>query len=171
MRRKKPTSMSETANPCKCRWLERMSSEPDEPISFDDASGEYHITKPRGGYLVIYHCPFCGGAAPLSRRHELFADISDAEVERLRRVTARVKTVQQAIKVLGKPDHDAAQGLTVHTPAKGRRRPRVVSYRVLTFTRLSDTADVEVVDCGTNGIRVSFQGKYLGRRPGRRTSG
>jgi hypothetical protein len=50
------------------------------------------------------------------------------------------------------------------TPARGGKPPRVDSYRVLTFSRLSETANVELIDCGPDGIRFSYVGKYLGTR-------
>jgi hypothetical protein len=71
------------------------------------------------------------------------------------------------VRVLGKPDRDVARGLTVHTPAKGRTPPQITSYRTLTFSELSDTADVVLTDYGPAGIRFRLQGKYLDghRRP------
>jgi hypothetical protein len=161
--------MSVTSTACKCKWLERAAAEPTDPVVCDELTGEYHITKPGGGHMVIYHCPFCGGAAPLSRRDELFAHITHAEADRLHALTAGFKTVDQAIAALGAPEHDYAKGFRTHEPAKGRKPPEVKTFRSLTFTHLSDTADVILTDLVEGGLRVTFQGKYLGRT-GRRTT-
>jgi len=107
---------------------------------------------------------------PRSKRAELFAYISQAEVERLDTLTRPLKSVKDAVRVLGRPDRDTPRGLSVRTPAKGRRAPRVASYRVFIFTQLSDTADVDLVDSGPEGIRFSFRGKYLGKGKGPRTT-
>ena len=44
------------------------------------------------------------------------------------------------------------------------RRTKPTSYRMITFTRLSETADVALIDYGVKGIKFTFQGKYLGGR-------
>jgi hypothetical protein len=47
----------------------------------------------------------------------------------------------------------------------------VTTYRVLRFKQLSETADVELIDYRTEGIRFTFHGKYLGSRKGRNGQG
>jgi len=123
MKRRKPTFRSVTTTPCKCRYLERMAADPDEPIVYDEEMREYHITKLGGGYLMIYHCPWCGGAAPATRRGERFATITSAEADRLEELTAKLKTVRDVLKAFGKPDWDIPGGLRVHSPAKGKKPP------------------------------------------------
>jgi len=166
MTRHKPTFASVTTKPCTCNWPRDVSAEPENSIRFDEATGEYNFIMPSGGQLNIYHCPFCGGVMPRSKRAELFAYVSEAEVERLDKLTRKLQSVDEAVRVLGSPDRDMPSGLRVRTPAKGRHAPRVASYRVLTFTQLSDTADVELADWGPEGIRFSFRGKYLGKGTG-----
>jgi hypothetical protein len=168
---RKPTFASVTTKPCECRWPQDVSAEPENGVAFDAQTNEYQFRTPSGGSLTIYHCPFCGGAMPRSKRADLFARITEAELQRLTKLTSKLKSVADAIRVLGKPAHDHPHGLAVRTPAKGRRPPGVASYRVLTFTRASDTADVELIDYGPKGIRFTYQGKYLGRPAGRRTRG
>lgn len=166
MARQKPNSLSVTSTPCRCRYLERAAAEPKELIVFDEEMHEYHITNPHGGYLLIYHCPFCGGAAPLSKRHERFATVTRAEADRLDRLTARFKIVDEAIVALGRPDDDNPRGLRIQAPATSKVPSKVTSYRTLTFKRLSDVADVVLTDYGVEGIRFTFQGKYLGKAVG-----
>jgi hypothetical protein len=167
--KRKPNAKSVTAVPCKCRFLERAAAEPKQAIVFDQDLNEYHIVNPGGGYWLIYHCPSCGGAAPASRRHELFATVTMAEEKRLRTLTGGLKTIQEAVAAFGKPQHDYAHGLRIHNPAKGKKPPEVRSYRTLRFTRLSEVADVTLTDYREEGIRFSFQGKYLGKSKGRPT--
>ena len=88
---------------------------------------------------------------------------------RLVELTRNLKSVDQAIRALGRPDRIVAGGLRVRTPPKGRRPPRVQDYRVLIFTKMSDTADVELADGGPEGISFSFCGKYLGKQQRPRT--
>jgi len=169
--RHKPTFASVTTRPCSCNWPRDVSAEPENSVRFDEETAEYQFVTPSGGQLTIYHCPFCGGVMPRSRRQELFAHVSEAELDRLGKLTCNLKSVEKAIRVLGRPAQDMPAGLRVRTPARGRRPPQVASYRVLKFTHLSKTADVELADFGPKGLHFSYQGKYLGKRRGRRTSG
>jgi hypothetical protein len=172
----KPTSISVTAVPCKCNWLAQAADEPDNPVVFDKEMNEYHLAhqRPRGsngagggryGYSMIYHCPFCGGAAPKSKRETFFANITDAERARLTELTAGIRTVADAIARLGPPDQDVPQGLTVTTPATDTTPSTVTSYRVIRYMNLSETASVEFTDYGPDrGVRMTLQSKYIGSK-------
>ena len=61
---------------CDCRTLERLSKEPSIPIEFDAKLNEYRLRGTVGEQIMIYHCPFCGGRTPNSRRAELFTHIT-----------------------------------------------------------------------------------------------
>lgn len=160
----RPTSASVTTKRCACGYLERQSEEPNIPIVFDKDVHEYHIKHPGGGVSVILHCPWCGGVAPESKRHTLFARLTMAETRRLQRLTARIKGVGDAIEMLGDPEHDRPGGMGVLTPGTEIQPPASAQYRTLTYTRLSKTADVILVDYGPEaGIRFLFQGKYIGK--------
>ena len=160
----KPTFASVTTKPCACNWPRDVSREPENSVRFDESTGEYEFVTPSGGKLNIYHCPFCGGAMPRSRRAELFAYVSEAEVARLDELTANLRSVDEAVRVFGPPERDMAAGMRERTPARGGQPPRVASYRVLTFSRLSETADVQLIDCGPDDIRFSYVGKHLGTK-------
>jgi hypothetical protein len=103
----------------------------------------------------------CGGIAPESRRHELFATITEAEADRLEGLTGSLVSVDQAIAVLGEPDSDLPRGMRERTPARGTRPPKVVTHRLLLFKNASNVADIVLTDHGPDGIRFSFHGKYL----------
>jgi hypothetical protein len=162
---RKPTSASVTETLCTCKYLERASEEPEVPIVFDDEMNEYHLTNvgKNRGYSMIYHCPWCGGAAPRSKRATFFATITQKEEERLRRLTSRLATVDAVTRKLGKPDFDMAEGTIIKTPDSKDKPPTIKSYRTLRYAGLSKTANVDFTDYGPDGgLKVSFQGKYLG---------
>jgi hypothetical protein len=127
---------------------------------------EYHIEhggEDRGGQSILYHCPFCGGAAPPSRRQTFFATITSAETERLTELTGDVKTIADVLARFGEPDDDMDPGTTIYEPAKGDQSPRVASYRTLWYRGLSATVDVRFTDYGPDhGVRMSLSGKYRG---------
>lgn len=155
--------MSVTATRCKCSWLQQASDEPTVPVRFREEVGEYQVENRDGGYLVIRHCPWCGGAAPRSKRASLFATMPQAEVERLKRLTANLKTLDEALAVLGKPDRRDAEGLTVRAPERGRRPANVETFPTMTFSKLSKVADVTLADYGPKGVGFSFSPKYIGK--------
>ena len=69
----KPTVKSVTDQSCTCGYLQRAADDPDSPIVYDPQLNEYDFEYPSpcgpreygkaSAYLMIYHCPFCGGAA------------------------------------------------------------------------------------------------------------
>ena len=166
-KKRRPHGSSVTSIACKCNGLERAAEEPGVPIVFDDAMNEYHLVyrnKKKRGYMMIYHCMFCGGAAPLSRRATFFASITGDERERLMEKTAGFKSLDEAVAQLGKPDSDLPAGMTTMTTGSDAEPPTVKSFRVLHYLGLSKTADVHIIDLGPDrGVRVQLQGKYLGR--------
>ena len=72
----KPTHDSVTEIPCACGTLQRLAEDSEVPVEFDQRLNEFHFTF-RGGdgspaFLMIYHCPFCGGALPESKHDSLY---------------------------------------------------------------------------------------------------
>lgn len=98
----------------------------------------------------------------------LFATITRTESERLQRLTSGLGSVEDTIARLGKPDGQDVSGTTIVTPATRREPPSVTTYRTLRFSKLSETADVIVIDYGPKGVSFSFQGKSLKKRATRR---
>lgn len=166
----KPTQWSVTEEPCRCGLLQDEANKPNGPIVFDAATGEYQFeyTSRRvggeegKGHLIIYHCPLCGGAAPPSRRHLLFAVVPPDEQGRLMRLLEGIKTADEVIQTLGKADYDFPSGVTEEHPEGEGTAPTVRSYRTLTYTRMSEKADVVVTDYRERGLSVRLQGKYVG---------
>ncbi len=169
----KPTFASVTGKPCSCGFLERAADDLDMPIRFDPPVGEYHFKFPSPcvgetcpeakAYLAIYHCPFCGGAAPPCKRETLFTTFSEREVVRLCRLFDGLCTLEEVVRALGAPNEDSDRGLRMREPEKEGKAPRLWTYRTLGYTRLSDTADVEVYsDPAVANVQVTLAGKYIG---------
>ena len=93
---------------CDCGWLESAADDPCVSVVFNRELNEYHLIRSGefGGEMMIYHCPFCGGRAPQSRRNKLFAEISIEEMDRLRILTKDLKTLPDVLSTLGTPDQD-----------------------------------------------------------------
>jgi hypothetical protein len=111
---------------------------------------------------MIYHCPLCGGAAPESKRDLLFAVISLEEQGRMHQLLNGIETVEDAIRVLGAPDRDSPSGATFMRHEHGEEAPTIESFRMLTYSGLSDTAEVVITDYPGRGIHYRMQGKYIG---------
>ncbi len=146
---------------CKCGLLARMAEDPRNAVDFDPQLNEYHIMrKGDGGYSLIYFCPFCGGRAPKSQRSGLFQRLTDAERHRLTELTKNLRTVQEVVAALGEPD---VKGLSmaVTTPEKDGVPETTRSYPVMTYTKLSDIANVNVRVYPTDRVAITFQGKAM----------
>ena len=156
---------SVTEAPCTCKQLENSAADPNTPIQYDPDLNEYNIILSGrvGSYgsMRIYHCPFCGGLAPKSRREELFALVTDTEYERLRSMTRGINSVDDALRILGPPCSDDAitfpEGY-VWPVERGAKTP----VRALTFTRLSEVANVQVSVNDDKSAEVTVGPKYIG---------
>jgi hypothetical protein len=159
---------SVTQIPCRCNYLQRQANHPDSPIVFDERTNEFHIvhrlkSSDESAKFTIYHCPFCGGAAPASKRDTLFAVVSHAETARLQEQLKGIRTVDDAIAVLGPADHDEPFGTGSGTLERDGVPPIAEYYRTLTYTKLSDVADVVITDYHRDRVGIAFRGKYLGK--------
>ena len=113
---------------------------------------EYHFEYPSpcaGGdcdaakaQMMIYHCPFCGGAAPPSKRATQFTTFTPEEQGRLYRLFGGMRTLPDVVQALGPPDEDKERGLAVEEPEQEGKPPTLRRFRTLRYSRLSDTADV-----------------------------
>jgi hypothetical protein len=156
--------------PCKCGFLEREANHPDWPIRFDPELNEYHFihrTSTAGeAQMMIYHCPFCGGRAPKSRRSEFFHRLTHAEQRRLCELTKDLHTVQDVAAAFGESDIKQPVGMMITTPERDGKPETTQSYPVMIYTKLSDTADVHVTIYPTDSVGISFQGKAVKKDAG-----
>ena len=162
------TFASVTTAPCGCGYLDRAADDPAVPIAFDGRAGEFQFRygEPGGdgpSSLILYHCPFCGGAAPPSRRHLLFAVIPRDEEDRLADLLRPVKTLRSAIRRLGTPDRDDPAGTRVTTPESAASPPTTRHHRTLTYDRLSDVATVRIRERPDGRAAWDLSGKPINR--------
>ena len=127
---------------CDCGTLERLSKEPETPIGYDAELNEYYLRgrDGRGGGL-IYHCLFCGGRTPKSRRAALFAHVTHAERMRICDIVQNLRTLPDVLAALGPPDLDQPIGGASTQPGEGGRTD---FCRTLTYEGLSPTVDLKV---------------------------
>ena len=132
---------------CDCNWFQRAAADPHIPVEYDANLNEYHLVRSGAqvGKMQMYHCPFCAGRAPASRRDELFIPISTEEQWRLRDMVRNLKTVSDVTTSLGEPDDDVADGTWIETPEATGQPGKTEYFRTLVYRRLSAMADVRVL--------------------------
>jgi hypothetical protein len=147
---------------CKCGGLARMAEDPKDPIEFDARLNEYHIIhKGNGGYSLVYYCPLCGGRAPASKRSSLFQRLDDFERRRLSELTKDLRTVQEVVAAFGQPDVRRPVGMTIIRPEIEGVPETAQSFPAMTYSRLSETANVYVSVYPDDKVSVSFQPKPM----------
>jgi hypothetical protein len=151
--------------PCRCGALERHAIEPDSPIRFDTELNEYHFvhrnSKGNEGYLLIRHCPFCGGKAPESRRDLQFRQLSLAEQIRLSKLIGDFHTIDEVIAALGEPDIKDPIGVMATNPERDGKPETTQVYATMTYTSLSDVADIVITVYAPDRLGIQFQGKAV----------
>ena len=74
-------------------------------------------------------------------------------------MTAKVRTMAEAIRKFGRPDSDTADGVSLRRPSGA-----IATFRRLEYRGLSKTATVTVTDYGRRGIVFHFQRKSTAKR-------
>ena len=163
------THASVTDVDCSCGYLQRAADDPDVPIRFEASTGEYQFIYPAevGGQatLIIFHCPFCGGAAPRSKRELLFHVIPDAEEERLKELLLPIETIADALERFGEPEFDSPFG-TAWMRDEASGEPGAIEYaRVLRYESLSEVATVDILESPGGRVGFSLSGKRKNQPP------
>jgi len=157
--------VSNNSMPCRCGFLERQANHPDSPIRFDPELSEYHFvhrtSKGNESRMMIYHCPFCGGKAPKSRRDNLFHRLPLAEMRRLGELTHNLRTVQEVTAAFGRPDINRPNGMISTTPERDGNPETTQAYPEMIYNKLSDVADVRVLIYPNDRVVISFEGKEI----------
>ena len=162
------TSASVTEISCTCKYLSDGAADPNTPIRYDPYLNEYSIIYWFGGggehgSMSIYHCPWCGGRTPESRRGDLFSSVAESEDDRLRELTAGIKALNDAFRILGNPSRDEPTTLPPgYTPPTERDGKSSRPLRVLTFENLSEVAEIQVALLSDNSTQVTYGPKYIG---------
>jgi hypothetical protein len=158
----KPTPVSVTAEPCRCNSLQEYADDPKNPIEFDKRTNEFylrHVGPNNIWVMVFYHCPFCGGAAPKSRRELLFARIPPDEQTRLANLLIPLQSIDEAIRVLGTPDYDGHS--VANYPDDNGNLRSIVYHRELGYYKLSDIADVVIHERSDGKVSWQLDGKTI----------
>lgn len=160
--------VSVTDIPCSCGYLGRTAKDSRFPVRFDAQYNEYYFDHSLSSgttvSIVLYHCPMCGGVASKSRRDESFANLSEQESLRVNALIHNLKTIEDIERSLGAPDMEE----TFRPPADfglvqpGTSRPETGSVRLLTYNRLSKTADVQFTVYSNNKIERAIVPKNIG---------
>ena len=160
------SAFSKTEEYCDCGTLTQAADDPRLPIVFDAQLNEFHLVfnaeGGAGGHFVLWHCPLCGGKAPESKRHLLFAVISDQERARLRALISPLKTLADVVAAFGEPDEDWADGVTVMVPETGGNPPTEQAFRSLVYKNLSDVCEIRVTVYPDQAVGIGLSGKYIG---------
>jgi len=154
----KRTFASVTETLCSCNYLQDAADNSSNPIQFEPQSSEYQFVY-GNCMLVIYHCPFCGGAAPESQRELLFAQIPEAEEERLAKLLFGIETMDDALRLLGKPDFEETS--SGRLPERENAPPQIEHHRELRYYHLSDCAEVWLTERRDGQMFWQLQGKHL----------
>jgi len=149
-------SISVTTVPCSCGFPQHALQDERFPLRFDAQFNEYFFDHklPDGETLSIRltHCPVCGGITSKSKRGQFFADLSDDELKRIHEQVGKYKSAEDITRALGAPDTDE----------NGDAQSRTV--RVLTYKKLSKTADVRFTVYQDGRIEGAIAPKYRGPR-------
>jgi hypothetical protein len=137
-------------------------------VRFDEKHNEYYLDlRLRKGTtlsLNAYHCPICGGVASESKRADVFATLSDDELRRVNALISNLATVEDIERSLGAPDREDSirlpQDFGLARPRTGERESGRI--RVLTYTRLSETADVQFTVYSNGELQRVTTPKYVG---------
>ena len=149
----------ERKDKCDCGVLESASREPGHAIRWDDELKEYYIAYGESCQMMIYYCPFCGGSTPESRRALLFHTLTEVERQRLCNLTKGMRTVSEVIKAFGEPDIRQPLGWISTFPERDGMPEKTAGYPVMSYSKLSEVADVHVTIYPADLVGISFQGK------------
>ena len=150
---------------CKCGLLENFSKEADNPIRWDERMNEYYIADGKGGRIMVYYCPHCGGGTPDSRRVSFFAHITSREETRIYDLFKGIRTVADVVARFGPPDEEREFASGVRWPGRRGKPDRGAAFRGLVYKRLSPVADI-VFEVGLGDtVRLTWSQKPVGKDP------
>ena len=155
--------ISKTEDYCTCGMLQQAAETAGTPVKFDKEMNEFRLVHDpdNAGGWILRHCFFCGGKAPNSLREYLFMRLTKEERWRLINLTKPLKTVEDVITALGKPDSDMEAGSSITYPEKDGNPEQTTYYRTLSYRNLSETANVRVMVYPAGQVAFSIGGKAL----------
>ncbi len=142
--------------------LEKASKEPAHPIRWDEKLNEYYLAYGKGGRMMVYYCPFCGGSTPPSRRGSFFAHVTDEEESRIYRMFRGIRTTSDVTDRFGPPDETREFASSTRTPSRDGKPERGEIFRGLVYQNLSPVADI-IFEVGNNdSVRGTWIQKSVG---------
>jgi len=142
--------------------LENASKEIGSSICWDERMNEYHIVDTKGGQMMVYYCPFCGGSTPKSRRGSLFAHVTQQEEHRITELFRGIRKVSDVVARFGPPDEEREFASGVRSPARGGKPERGEIFRGLVYKSLSPVADIVFNVGDSDTVRGTWIQKYVG---------
>lgn len=142
---------------CNCGMLDRLAGDPKSPVKFDERLNEYHLEWERRT-VIMNSCFWCGGRLSESRRGEFFTEPSEEEMAEVRSFHSRIKTVGNALELLGPPDEthqwddEFAHGREIENQWK----------QSLVYSSHWDTLILHVQQMTNGRIAFSISGRYIG---------
>ena len=116
---------------CKCGALETASKETDHAIRWDERMNEYYIAHGKGGRMMVYYCPVCGGRTPESRRASFFAHVTQEEEMRIYSFFRGLRTVSDVVARFGPPDEERDIAVAVRRPSRRGKGEQGKAFRGL----------------------------------------
>ena len=149
--------MNENKAECACGTVAELASDRNCPIVYDHSLNEYNLVSEDGKVRYrLYFCFFCGGKLPESKRASLFTEPSDKEMREVALLMAKVRSMQQAIEVLGKPDQ------TIKAPRTAQENGKSAYKSHHRYSSRWKTLDLTVRERADGSIDSAFTGKYKG---------
>ncbi len=140
-----------------CDHVEELAAKPGSCVRYVADQREYFIFGTGDLRVCLFFCPVCGRKMPLHETKR--CQKSGSEVARLERLVAGIKSIEQAIEKLGRPDAEDGP-VSDHFYWKAERLP--VGYRrCLCYKRLAKSVDVQVVEWSDGKLDVKFLAKAL----------
>lgn len=147
---------------CHCGGLEHAAENPNTAVEFDYETNEFQIVNKIGSrrsMLPIRYCFYCGGRAPRSIRESLFEYVPPEEYTRIATLFKDVRTIEDAVKMFGQPDHDIPGG----DIRKDDLETWSIVSRSVIYTNVSDIADVRLAFSTGGAVELGIQGKPKSR--------
>jgi hypothetical protein len=100
--------ISKTNTPCDCGWIAQALNTKDSGIILEPTLNMFCFSSPNGVFLVLWHCPQCGGTFPDPGKPFWAPILTDSERSRLEGLIKDVADVTELFNRMGKPDYDVA---------------------------------------------------------------
>jgi hypothetical protein len=149
-----------TKEACDCGVISAMLNDPDSGLTLGEDN-----TFLLAGQWLVYHCPFCGGLLPHSRKPIWYPQLTDDERARLQQLVEGITTAEEAIQRLGPPDYDAFMG--VHESINGRlvyNEELSKKNRNVEYYNLSEHANIEFYFHVDYGVECRIEVKLISPR-------